>query len=73
MNGIVDAVLSLVSAGLVIGGLIGQAFEMKKIRASIRTDEELNPKNIFGDRRNFKWYGVIIAGMIVWYAAGAKF
>ena len=67
-----EPVLSFVSAGLVIGGLIGQAFEMKKIRLSIKTDEELNPKNIFGDRRNFKWYGMIAAGMIAWYLASAK-
>lgn len=67
-----DQILSFVSAGLVIGGLIGQGFEMKKIRTSIKTDEELNSKNIFGDRRNFKWYGIIAAGMVVWYIASAK-
>ena len=63
---------SVISMALVVAGLIGQGFEMKKIRSSIRTDEQLSPKNVFLDKRNFKWYGIIAAGMIVWYVAGAK-
>lgn len=50
---------------LVVVGLIGQGFEMKKIRASIKTDEQLNPKNVFLDKRNLKWYALIGAGLIL--------
>lgn len=50
---------------LVVAGLIGQGFEMKKIRSSIRTDEQLSPKNVFLDKRNFKWYVLIGAGLIL--------
>lgn len=56
---------SVISMALVVAGLIGQGFEMKKIRSSIRTDEQLNPKNVFLDRRNFKWYALIGAGLIL--------
>lgn len=59
---------SIVAMALVAGGLIGQGFELKKIRASIRTDENLNPKNLFADKRNFKWYAIIIAGLLVSFA-----
>lgn len=56
---------SVISMALVVAGLIGQGFEMKKIRSSIRTDEQLNPKNVFLDKRNFKWYVLIGAGLIL--------
>jgi hypothetical protein len=56
---------SVISMALVVAGLIGQGFEMKKIRASIRTDEQLNPKNVFLDKRNLKWYALIGAGLIL--------
>lgn len=59
---------SVISMALVVAGLIGQGFEMKKIRASIRTDEQMSPKNIFTDRRNFKWYALIVAGLILSFA-----
>ena len=62
---IISSILAMV---LVAAGLIGQGFEMKKIRASIRTDEQMSPKNIFTDRRNFKWYALIIAGLILSFA-----
>ena len=56
---------SVISMALVVAGLIGQGFEMKKIRSSIRTDEQLSPKNVFLDKRNFKWYAMIGAGLIL--------
>ncbi|MFY9300312.1 MAG: hypothetical protein WAO91_03900 [Candidatus Nitrosotenuis sp.] len=67
-----EPVISFVAMALVVGGLIGQGFEMKKIRASIRTDEQLSPKNVFADRRNYKWYAIIAAGFVLWYSASAK-
>jgi len=59
---------SIIAMVLVAGGLVGQGFELKKIRASIRTDEDLNPKSIFVDKRNFKWYAMIVAGLLVSFA-----
>lgn len=56
---------SILAMALVVVGLIGQGFEMKKIRSSIKTDEQLNPKNVFLDKRNFKWYALIGAGLIL--------
>ena len=54
---------------LLIIGLVGQAFEMKKIRLSTYQDKELASANIFLNKKNFKWYAIIGAGMILWYAA----
>ncbi len=59
---------SIIAMALVVAGLIGQGFEMKKIRSSIRTDEQMSPKNIFTDKRNFKWYALIAAGLILSFA-----
>ena len=59
---------SVISMALVVAGLIGQGFEMKKIHSSIKTDEQLNPKNVFLDKRNFKWYALIGAGLILSFA-----
>ena len=56
---------AVISMALVVAGLIGQGFEMKKIRSSVRTDEQLSPKNVFLDKRNFKWYALIGAGLIL--------
>lgn len=59
---------SILAMALVVARLIGQGFEMKKIRSSIRTDEQLNSKNVFLDKRNFKWYALIGAGLILSFA-----
>lgn len=53
---------------LLIVGLIGQAFELRKIRIDTSQDQ-LGSANIFLNKKNFKWYAIIIAGMIIWYAA----
>ncbi len=66
-----EPVAAFIAMGLVILGLIGQGFEMKRIRASIRTDEQLSSKTVFMDKRNFKWYAIIAAGFALWYAANA--
>jgi hypothetical protein len=63
-----EPVISFIAMALVVGGLIGQGFEMKKIRNSIRVDEQLSSKNIFSDKRNFKWYAIIAAGFVLYLA-----
>ena len=46
--------LGLPAIALLIGGLIGQAFEMRKIRLATYKDEELASANIFLHKKNFK-------------------
>jgi hypothetical protein len=60
-----ELALSIAAMALVAAGLIGQGFEMSRIRKSIRADEQLSSKNIFADRRNFKWYALIAAGLVL--------
>ncbi len=54
---------------LLIVGLVGQGFEMRKIRHTTYRDEELGSPNIFMNKKNFKWYALIGFGIILWYAA----
>ncbi len=68
-----ESIIPFVAVALLVGGLAGQGFEMRKIRKSINVEEELNPKNVFTDKRNIKWYVMIGAGLVLWYVAGGKF
>jgi uncharacterized membrane protein YidH (DUF202 family) len=61
-------VLGFTAIALLIIGLVGQAFELRKIRIDTNQDQ-LGSANIFLNKKNFKWYAIIIAGMIIWYAA----
>ena len=61
-------ILGFTSIALLIVGLVGQAFEMRKIRISNR-DEELASASVFLNKKNFKWYALIVAGMILWYVS----
>ena len=54
---------------LLIVGLVGQAFEMRKIRVTSYGNEELASPNIFMNKRNFKWYAIIGSGIALWYLA----
>ena len=62
---------SLGFAGIacLVGGLVGQAFEMRKIRLTTYKDEDLGSVNIFMNKRNFKWYALLGIGIVLWYAA----
>ncbi|MEK6870720.1 MAG: hypothetical protein AABX09_04210 [Thermoproteota archaeon] len=62
-------ILGFTAIALLITGLIGQAFEMRKIRLATYRDDELASSNIFLNKKNFKWYAIIGAGMILWFAA----
>ncbi|QLH02241.1 hypothetical protein C5F47_00940 [Nitrosopumilus cobalaminigenes] len=50
-------------------GLVGQAFEMRKIRLTTYKDEDLGSANIFMNKKNFKWYALLGIGIVLWYAA----
>ncbi|MCV0373468.1 MAG: hypothetical protein K5793_07955 [Nitrosarchaeum sp.] len=61
--------LGFPAIALLVVGLVGQAFEMRKIRLSTYKDDELASANIFMNKRNFKWYGIIGLGIVLWYLA----
>ncbi len=52
-----------------IVGLVGQAFEMRKINSSTSKEGELGSANIFMNKKNFKWYALLGIGIVFWYAA----
>ncbi len=58
-----------IAIALLVIGLVGQAFEMRKIRLIATKDDELASANIFINKKNFKWYAVIGIGIIFWYVS----
>lgn len=58
-----------VAIALLVIGLVGQAFEMRKIRQTTFGAENTGSPTIFTDKRNFKWYAIIGVGIILWYVA----
>jgi hypothetical protein len=62
-------VLSLISVALFIIGIAGNGFEMRKIRLSI-AEGQLSSKNVFLDKRNFKWYVLIGIALVLWAING---
>ena len=63
-------IIAGVAIALVMVGLIGQGFELRKIRKTIYKDEDYGSPNIFTNKRNFKWYVLIGSGLILWYVTG---
>jgi hypothetical protein len=62
-------ILGFVAIAFLVIGLVGQAFEMRKIRLSTSKDGELGSANIFMNKKNFKWYALLGIGIVLWYAA----
>ncbi|HJU13273.1 MAG TPA: hypothetical protein VJ792_02320 [Candidatus Nitrosotalea sp.] len=56
-------IISAASAALLVIGLAGNGFEMRRARMSATTDEQLATKNAFASRRNLKWYACIGAAI----------
>jgi hypothetical protein len=63
-------IIPVLAIGLVMFGLIGQGFEMRKIRLNTRGEGALGSPKIFTDKRNFKWYILIGVGIVLWYSSG---
>ncbi len=62
--------MGFVAIALLVIGLVGQAFEMRKIRLTVyHKDGESASANIFMNKKNFKWYALLGAGIAIWYAA----
>ncbi len=68
-NSNMEWILGFSGIVFLIVGLVGQAFEMRKIRLTTYKDEELASANIFMNKKNFKWYALLGVGIILWYAA----
>jgi len=62
-------ILGFPAIALLVIGLVGQAFEMRKIRMTSHKDEELCSANIFMNKKNFKWYAILGIGIVLWYVA----
>jgi len=62
-------ILGFTAIAFLVIGLVGQAFEMRKIRLSTSKDGELGSANIFMNKKNFKWYALLGIGIVLWYAA----
>lgn len=63
-----EPILSFTAVALLVIGLIGQGFEFRKIRLSVKRDEDLSSANMFTNKRNLKWYVLIGAGLALWYS-----
>ncbi len=61
--------LGFAAIALLVVGLVGQAFEMRRIRKTTYMDDKLASVSIFMDKKNFKWYALLGIGIILWYAA----
>ena len=61
----VSYIISFIAAALLVIGLAGNGFEIKKARLSTTKDEELATKNMFANKRNFKWFAFIGAALVL--------
>ena len=58
-------ILGIPAIILLIIGLVGQAFEMRKIRIT----QDVGSPTTFMDKRNIKWYAIIGTALILWFMA----
>jgi hypothetical protein len=64
-----NSILSFVAVALLVIGLVGNGFEMRKIRLSVTKDEEQTSKNVFLNKNNWKWYALIATALVLWIIA----
>ena len=64
-----NSILSFVAIFLLVIGLVGNGFEMRKIRLSVTKGEESTSKNVFLNKNNWKWYVLIVISLILWIIA----
>ena len=57
-------IMAIAALAVITIALIGQAIEMRKIRTRTYGEDSIGSPNIFLNKRNFKWYGLIIAGLM---------
>ena len=66
---VMEWILGFAGIALLVIGLIGQGFEMRKIRMTTYRDEDLDSVNIFMNKKNFKWYAMLGIGIVLWFLA----
>jgi hypothetical protein len=66
---VMEWILGFAGITLLVIGLIGQGFEMRKIRMTTYRDEDLGSVNIFMNKKNFKWYAMLGIGIVLWFLA----
>ncbi|MDE1815446.1 MAG: hypothetical protein KGI11_02675 [Thaumarchaeota archaeon] len=64
-------ILSFAAAALLVIGLAGNGFEMRKARLSTVKDEAMSTKTMFVSKSNFKWYACIGAALVLMALANA--
>ena len=64
-----EPIMAIAALALITIALIGQAIEMRKIRMRTYGEASIGSPNIFLDKRNFKWYGMIVVGFGLAYVA----
>jgi len=64
-----EPIMAIAALAVITIALIGQAIEMRKIRVRTYGDDSVGNPNIFLDKRNFKWYGMIAVGFGLAYVA----
>ncbi len=62
---LVNPYFSFVAAALLVIGLVGNGFEMRRVRMSTVKDEDMASKKMFSNKRNFKWYACIGAALVL--------
>ena len=62
-------IMAIAALAVITIALIGQAIEMRKIRMRTYGEDAIGSPNIFLDKRNFKWYGMIVIGFGLAYTA----
>jgi len=62
-------IMAIAALAVITIALIGQAIVMRKIRTRTYCEDSIGSPNIFLDKRNFKWYGMIVVGFGLAYAA----
>ena len=64
-----EPIMAIAALAVITIALIGQAIEMRKIRVRMHGEDSIGSPNIFLDKRNFKWYGMIVVGFCLAYVA----
>ena len=60
-----NSYFTIAAAALLVIGLIGNGYEMKRVRSSTVRDEDMAPQKMFANRRNLKWYACIGGAMVL--------
>ena len=53
-------IMAIAALAIITIALIGQAIEMRKIRTRTHGEDSIGSPNIFLNKRNLKWYGLIV-------------